>query len=384
MQYVYNKGAMPPIDFERVRSLNDAAARLAHKIEALDIDNLPVSDWGKESVIVFRKATEETIKKYVHVLAWLLAPDANLRHEAFVDYGGGHGFLACLAKEAGFKGVVYNDIFDGCAKDAEALSKVLGCKADAYVCGDIAAVRRFFVGKQPASCAVASINVIEHIYDMDEFIDVASSFSTGPMTMVLSTSANPLNPLVRRRHFKQHREWEFTDGPHEGSYPMDTLRAFLSVRRDIVKETAPDLRDSDVDALAAATRGLRKQDIQNAVKTFQKTGRIPVQPDHPTNTCDPLTGSWQERLLNIEHVTQKLQTGGFEVKVLGGYYSGTAASPAKRAVKQLAASVLNQAISLLGPYGTRLSPCFMFQAFRPAAMKPAPSHRTPELVAGRN
>ena len=207
---------------------------------------------------------------------------------------------------------------------------------------------------------MSSINVIEHIYDMDEFIKVAGSLSSGPMTMVLSTSANPLNPIVRRRHFQQHREWEFEDGPHEGSYPMDTVKAFLSVRRDIVRQTAPQLSDVKVEELAAATRGLRKDDIEACVRQYEQTGNIPVKPNHPTNTCDPLTGSWQERLLDIEAVRRALAASGFEVNVLGGYYNVTAGNAPKRT----AAYLLNHGISLLGRQGACLAPCFMFHAAR--------------------
>ena len=184
------------------------------------------------------------------------------------------------------------------------------------------------------------------------------------MTLVLSTSANPLNPVVRRRHYQQHRLWDFKDGPHEGSYPLDTPRAFRTVRREIIEKCAPRLTDQQMDELTEATRGLRKEDIERAVKAFHATGRISVHPEHPTNTCDPLTGSWQERLLNIPAVTRTLNDCGFSVKVLGGYYSGTAGNALVGKAKRAAAYVLNQGISWLGTNGTRLAPCFMFQAVR--------------------
>lgn len=364
MRYIYNRKSLPPLDSSKVRSLDDAAGRLVKKIEAAKAEELALSTYGRDILKDFQTKTAETIKKYVHILAWLLYPDLPGGHQAFVDYGGGHGLLSCLAKEAGFTRVIYNDIFDGSAKDARVLAGHLGCPADEYICGDIHNVHESLKANRPSSCALASINVIEHIYDMDDFIKVTSSLSNGPMTLVLSTSANPLNPVVRRRHFRQHREWEFTDGPHESSYPMDTLKAFLSVRRDIVKECAPELSQAETEELAAATRGQRKEDIERSVKQYQKTKIIPVHPDHPTNTCDPLTGSWQERLLDIPSVSRSLESCGFSVKVLGGYYSGTASNSAVGAAKRLAAHFLNHGISLFGQQGARLAPCFMFHAAR--------------------
>ena len=360
MRYIYNAKSLPAIRREQLQKLDDAAKRLAKKIADTNVAQLPLSDYGKENVADFQRKAEETIKKYVHILAWLLFPESAKSSEMFVDYGGGHGLLGGLAKEAGFPNVIYNDIFSGCADDARKLAKHLGCEADAYVVGDIHAVAAALKANPPASGAIASINVIEHIYDMDDFLKAAGSLARGPMTMVLSTSANPLNPSVARRHYRQHNEWEFTDGPHESSYPMDTLRAFRDVRRDIIKEAASGLAASDVETLTSVTRGMHKADIQKAVKNFQATKQMPPAPKHPTNTCDPLTGSWQERLLDIGDVRATLGSCGFGVRVMGGYYAAHDGGAAKKVVAKL----LNHGISLLGSQGARLAPCIMFHAAR--------------------
>lgn len=364
MRYIYNSKSLPPIPRARLQKLDEAAARLAKKIADLNVGQLPLSVYGKENVADFQSKAEETIKKYVHILAWLLFPESVAGPEIFVDYGGGHGLLGGLAKEAGFSRVIYNDIFDGCADDARKLAQHLGCLADNYVVGDIHAVVASLKSNPPGSAALASINVIEHIYDMDEFLKVAATLARGPMTMVLSTSANSLNPLVARRHYRQHNEWEFTDGPHESSYPMDTPRAFRSVRRDIIKETAPQLSDPEVESLAAATRGMHKADVERCVRQYQQTKKMPAEPAHPTNTCDPLTGSWQERLLDIGEVNATLGSCGFGVRVMGGYYAGHAASSAGGKAKKAVAHLLNHGISLLGSQGARLAPCILFHAAR--------------------
>jgi hypothetical protein len=364
MRYIYNQKSLPTIGAGCRRNLDEAAGRLVKKIEAVNAQQLPLSAYGRETLEGFQTSAGEIIKKYVHIMAWLLYPELPGGHHSFVDYGGGHGLLSCLAKEAGFPRVIYNDIFDQCCEDARALAQHLGCPADEYICGDIHAVRESLKTNPPGVCALASVNVIEHIYDMDEFIKVAASLSDGPMTLVLSTSANPLNPIIRRRHFRQHREWEFEDGPHEGSYPMDTVKAFLSVRREIVKQCAPQLSAADVEQLAAATRGMRKDDIESCVRQFEKTKVMPARPVHPTNTCDPLTGSWQERLLDIRAVSRTLEAAGFAVEVLGGYYGGMSSNSTGKVAKKTAAYFLNLGISLLGRQGVRLAPCFMFHAAR--------------------
>jgi SAM-dependent methyltransferase len=365
MEYIYNQKSLPRIARETLGSLDAAAARLYARLAALNPNELPLSDYGRENLADFQSKARETFKKYVHLIAWSLYPEIPGGHAALVDYGGGHGLLACLAKEAGLPRVIYNDIFSGCCDDARILARLLQCPAEQYVCGDIRTVGEQLRPLALSSVALVSINVIEHVYDMDAFVREAGMLTRGPMTLLLSTSANPLNPMVARRHFAQHRLWEFHDGPHESSYPMDTQRAFRTVRRELIQAVVPHLDAPELDSLTEATRGMWKPDIEACALEYAKTRQMPPMPAHPTNTCDPLTGSWQERLLDIPRVSQKLAEQGCDVRVLGGYYSGHAAGGSlKGGAKRVAANVLNHAISQLGERGARLAPCFMFHAAR--------------------
>jgi 2-polyprenyl-3-methyl-5-hydroxy-6-metoxy-1,4-benzoquinol methylase len=365
IRHSYHDKSFPPIDQCQLRRLDDAAERLLTKLNSLNVADLPVPSFLRDHIVELQKTAEETVTKYVHILAWSLYPELRQKYSAFVDYGGGHGVLTCLIKEADIADlVIYNDIFDESCSGARELARHLGCEADAYVCGDIAAVKGSLDGRRLASCAVASINVIEHIYDLDDFLRTAAALTEGPMTMVLSTSANPFNPLVRRRHHRQHNEWEFSDGPHESSYPFDTVKAFRSVRREIIQACAQHLSVADVEMLTSRTRGMRKDDIEKAVRLFELTHQLPPEPSHPTNTCDPITGSWQERLLDVPTVTRTFEESGFSVTVLPGYYSGMSRSKRVRRVKKVAASMLNRAVAHLGPQGVRLGPCFMFHGAR--------------------
>jgi hypothetical protein len=364
MRLTYNSLSLPQLKAGRLRILLEAADRLAKKISDLDIERLPLSAYGREDVGNFQCQTEESLRKYVHILAWLQSPEYSVVPDVFVDYGGGHGLLGCLAREAGFPCVIYSDLFEGCADDARKLAERLGLAADSYVFGDIHAVATVMRSAPSNWVTLASVNVIEHIYDIRDFITTACALSSGPTTLALSTSANPLNPLVVRRHRRQHREWEFTDGPHEGSGPMDTTKAFNSVRRDIIKAVVPELSASDVDSLVTTTRGMRKTDIENSAMAYRQTMVMPPAPKDPTNTCDPLTGSWQERLLDIKEVRQTFDARGFTVRLMGGYYAGHGSQSTTRIITRAAAYCLNYGISLLGSQGARLAPCIMFHATR--------------------
>lgn len=361
MRSIYNLRSLPRLQPGRLRNLFGAADRLSRKISDLDVRRLPLSAYGREDVSKVQRQVEDVIRKYVHILAWSQFPEYSIVPDIFVDYGGGHGLFGCLAKEAGFPRIIYSDVFEGCAEDARKLAASLDLVADSYICGDIHAVAAAMKCERPHWTTIASVNVIEHIYDIGDFIATACEISSGPVTLALSTSANPLNPLVVRRHRRQHREWELTDGPHKDSHPRDTVKAFCSVRRDIVRAVAPELSASEVESLVIATRGMRKTDIENSVKLYRETSVLPAAPKDPTNTCDPLTGSWQERLLDINELCQIFRDTGLSPRVMGGYYAG---SGFPRPLRKAAAYFLNHGITLLGSQGARIAPCIMFHATR--------------------
>lgn len=359
-QYIYNSRAVPPIEAASLARLVGAAGRLAEKYRRLPIDALDISDHTRISLKDAAGTIDELMTKYVHLLAWLEHPRKFARAEVLIDYGGGHGLLSCLGKEAGYSHVIYNDIFDLSCRDAKVVGESLGCAADSYVCGDVDAVFGVMGRNEARSLGLVSVNVIEHIYDLDTFFAKAKQLTAGPLRMVMSTSANTLNPLVRRRHFQQHREWEFTDGPHPNSSPRDSVRAFLSLRREIVGARGIGLSGTEIDTLAELTRGLKRDDIESCVVEYQASGKLPPKPHHPTNTCDPITGSWQERLLESGEVRTAIQERDAVVVSIGGYYGGKGRSRFSRSVKQVAAFVLNWCISLLGSRGVVLSPSVIF------------------------
>lgn len=57
-----------------------------------------------------------------------------------VDYGGGTGLLALLAKELGFKSVIYNDIYKGSCDDVKELSQSCSLELDTVIHGDAKSV----------------------------------------------------------------------------------------------------------------------------------------------------------------------------------------------------------------------------------------------------
>lgn len=364
LNYCYNLKSLPPLDRAVIEKLDAAAVSLVRKVRAFDPDSVPLTDEAKTWLRSFQHEPDTTMRKYVHLMAWVLYPKVEGKNLAFIDHGGALGLMSCYAREAGLSTVIYNDIFEPWQRNARIFGEKLGLPADSYILGEIQDIAADLKGRTLDWCGLVSVNVIEHIYDMDDFLRISAGLTPPCCTLVLSTSANPFNPLVKWRHHQHHREWEFQDGPHKGFVLEENTKAFYKQRVEIIRAAAPALAEADVAPLAAATRGLRKDHIEAAVRDFEKTGKISVRPEHPTNTCDPKTGCWEERLLDAPAVAAKLEKHGFKVSISGGYYDGRASGGPKKVLKKAAAQILNEAISRMGQAGASLAPCFMFHASR--------------------
>ena len=119
---------------------------------------------------------------------------------------------------------------------------------------------------------------------------------------------------------------------------------YVIVRREIISKHTSSLSDSEVERLVKATRGLIELDIKEVVDEYLKTGTISREPDHPTNTVNPYTGNWAERLHDINHLREILSNEGFKVDILPGYYAN---SKTNHPLKRFAGILLNPLITVL-------------------------------------
>jgi hypothetical protein len=99
MKYIYNRKSLPPLDLNILERLDRAASTLADKLQAIHADQLPVSGHFKDSVRSIQRDPAACLTKYFHLLAWSLHPQGASGKMAFIDYGAGHGLMACLAKQ---------------------------------------------------------------------------------------------------------------------------------------------------------------------------------------------------------------------------------------------------------------------------------------------
>ena len=362
MEYFYKKAAFPKYN-GLLFGIDKAAGRLHKRLSDLNVNMLEISDYNKKYLKKHLSNIRSTLRKYSHILSWSVADSkVALNRFVFIDYGGGTGILSLLAKELGIGTVIYNDIYDVSCRDAKVIGQATGIEGDYYLEGDIDELINFLRMRSISCHAIASYDVIEHIYNIEEFLTKISSLSDTAFSVVMASGANPHNPFIKRKIVKQHLKAEFEDQEKErGHKERDCPEAYFKLRKKIISNYDQSLSNTEAVNLSKATRGLIESEIGKCVEEYLRTGEISRQPNHPTNTCDPYTGNWAEQLMDTKHLRGILLKKGFSVDIKPGYYSGTSRSHFRRS----AAIVLNLLIALLKQRGLVFSPFYTIYARKP-------------------
>ena len=359
-----------PKNPQLIEDIEQAGQRLEKKCKQCDARSLNISDYNKRYFGEMLHDLRYTIQLRGYILAWALSclPDQDYRKYCFVDYGGGTGILAILAKELGIGTVIYNDVYGVSCHDSQVIAEALGNKADFVAHGDIDDLIQFSNENNLKCDVIASYDVIEHIYRTEVFLKKLHLLNPGALVVFMSSGANGLNPRQKKLLTKGHLEREYHDRkPKWGIKPSDCPKAHLTIRREMIEThlsaLSQSLDSTRIDELAKNTRGLIEPDIQKYVDDYLKDGMFPFLPDHPTNTCDPFNGNWAERLMDPYQLAEILHQNGFEdARVIPGSY-GDFFHPAKRLVGR----TLNVLIYVLKQKGIVFSPFYSLFALKKAS-----------------
>jgi 2-polyprenyl-3-methyl-5-hydroxy-6-metoxy-1,4-benzoquinol methylase len=239
-----------------------------------------------------------------------------------LDYGAGNGLLGIFAKFCGFKKVYINDISPEFIEAAKLLAIKLDITIDGFITGDINTVTLYFNEKDKPN-AVVGTDVIEHVYNLDNLFKGLILLNKN-MTTVFTTAANAHNWLKAKAIKKQQVLDEYSGGALPGNKlsGSENSPAFFVTRQKIIQSSGIVLTEAEILLLTKATRGLIKDDILTAVSMYKKDQVVPVPPSHPSNTCDPVTGSWAERLLTVDQYRELYKNAGFELHQYNGFYNG--------------------------------------------------------------
>jgi hypothetical protein len=343
-----------PKESRYLNIVNRSAEILEGKLRNLKYQELPVSDYCKRYYAYDLKKITFMLQAYSIMLASAIQLSQKEPLEiALLDHGGGIGILSLLAKLSGIKTVVHQDIDPIISADARTIADQFGMPAEHYISGETKDFVEYVNRNNLNLNILGSRNVIEHIYDLDDFFKQTSNINSDRLVLYLNTTANSQNPLTNIYTKRLQRIYEHEGFSEEwGSRQRDKNNAAIEVRKKIIKEHISTLAEIEVEKLATSTRGKRKDDILKCVDDYTATGVMAPAPLHPTNTCDPNTGSWFEHLLPINEYRRLIEKNGFEYSFKNGFYNLNY----PHWYLNLIAPILNFKIKLLNASGIFLAP----------------------------
>ncbi len=252
-----------------------------------------------------------------------------------VDFGCGNGLLALLARYCGFGKVIACDRDVNFIQAAQTLSTLMNIPLDHVLCGDEQTLKRHHLTTNIN--VIVGTDVIEHIYNLDLFFKTIASMNIG-MVSVFTTASNPQNPFIVRRLKRLQLRDEY-----KGATPEDAVltgntahEAFFVIRKKIIQNAFPNEGHEFWDDIAHKTRGMNRSDILNWIAIYNVNKKMPHMLSHPTNTCNPISGSWTERLLSLDEYKTIYGQHGFSLQCNNGYYD-----TAKPFPKNIVARCLN-------------------------------------------
>lgn len=274
---------------------------------------------------------------------------------ALLDFGTGNGLLALFAKFCGIEKVYASDINQDFLEAAQAFSKQLNLPIEGWILGNEKSLATYF--NNQSLDIVIGTDVIEHVYNLDELFNTFNQINKSIIT-VFTTASVAENPIKSRQLKKLQLRDELEDSnafqaTNDNKYAG---MSFLEIRKKIINAIAPNLEETLLLQLAQKTRGLNKTDIEQAIINYLNNKIEPLLINHPTNTCDPITGSWTERLLTLKEYEEIHLRHDKTLLVHNGFYNSS-----EKGVKSLLASVFNTIIKLLGSVGIMISPFIILE-----------------------
>jgi len=334
-----------------------AVDRFHSKLQALNPKYLEISDYNKDYLIKYLNNFYFYMSSYKQLLQKavrkLIKP---VSESTFIDYGGGCGLLSFLAKETGFRTVIYNDINNDSVKDAQHISKKLGITIDLFIPGDVDDLINEINNHSISPDLICSFDVLEHIYDLESWIKSIAGLNR-EFYLLFMTSANSCNPFIFKRLKNLHEKSEYQGYEKNIRHNESFLNtSFLEERKKIINNKFPGLKEEEVNLLALKSRGLIKDLIEKLAENYIGTGKVIYKIEHPTNTCDPYTGSWTEKLIDIKHLRRLITSYGLYTSISNSFY-GYNNNKLLNAIKYM----LNLAIRVTGPGNLLISPTFTLE-----------------------
>lgn len=288
-------------------NLKHIASVLAARLQKIDYERLPISDYNKRYIRNLKPAIGYFMQIYTECLfKGITATGLNPSDITCIDYGGGSGFLSILAKEAGIGQVIYIDLNPDSVVTVQLLKQITGSGPDIILQGSSDTLSEWCSTQHTKPHLLIATDLIEHIYNLETFFSDLISINSS-MQMIFTTASTPYNPYVK---WKLHRAMK---GCETGTLESPN---YYTKRYQYIKEKFPAFSEKEVSLWSNRTRGLVYPDIEKAILG----NTIPTLTDR-YNTCDPETGNWTERILPIVNYQALLSQFHYQLKVEKGFYN---------------------------------------------------------------
>ena len=258
---------------------------------------------------------------YAEVLdAALAKTNKNLSELNLLDFGAGNGLLGMFAKHCGFRKIFLCDVSENFIDASKLTAKIIGIEIDGFIAGELGAVSEQMPNEKLD--IIVGTDVIEHIYDLDIFFAEIKKINPAMIT-VFTTASNPDNYFKVQQLKKMQLKDELIGGdPKDFALAGEEKHAaYFDIRKQIIHDNFPAIEKGEIEKLAKASRGLRKDDIIKFIQNYLTNTGMPLSIPSDTNTCHPQTGSWSERILPVDYYRELYGRYGFAFIVKNGFYN---------------------------------------------------------------
>jgi len=378
MEFLFKSKYLPK-NRKLLNEIELAAKNLFNKLTNLDIKSLNISDYMANYFDKSISNLKGTLQRYCFLLALCLRNYKNsLEDFVFIEYGGGSGIFSLLAKEIGIGTVLYNDVYKISCHDAKEIAKSIGNIADEYILGEMQEIISYLKDKSIYCNAVGSYDFIEHIYNIESFFQGLINLPQKKLSLVLASGANPYNPIIKKRIKTHHYKCEFIDRKKEyGHKEGYTLDAYVKIRKELILKISENkLNFKELKLLTRLTRGMIERYIKECVLKYLDLKIVPSEREKrfPSNTCDPFTGNWAERLMNPNDLLEFFTRNSFDGQVIAGVYESRNNLTTKKFIPKINLNIAsiynplskltNYFINLFSKKGLYLAPYYILFAFK--------------------
>ncbi len=330
-----------------------ASLQLEKDLINLDFESLPIHEGVKSyyrfDLTKIRYVSECNAFILFHILK---NSSKTISDNLIIDHGAGLGFFSFLVKRLGMQ-CICHDISSEYIDGIKVIGKELYSLPDHFVIGDTDALIQYCQVNSLQPDGLGSRNVIEHIPDYKQFFSELNQLSKPGFAAVITTSANMHNPLVKRIHLKIHNQFENEGIITDMDNPtLNTSNCGIIMRSVLIRKHFPELNENVIIQLAKLNRGYMEQEIIARVSSYIQSGKLPAPFQEPSNTRDPATGAWVERLVSYSNYKKAAESSLFQFELVPGFYNTHYTSGIKNIVSQ----VLNLILKIKNPWSVNLSP----------------------------